>query len=157
DVETVVQQFWEHPDGTKAVIYWGRSLGTVMAAYASTVHVPDGLILESGFPDIRSLVRGSPLLAFLGMFLSYRFPGADFLRGSMVPVLVRHGDDGHGVPFAQGRALFDRLTGPKQFFTIRGGDHNDPAPRDPAAYWKAVGQLVADVEVSMRAGGAQTR
>jgi fermentation-respiration switch protein FrsA (DUF1100 family) len=85
------------------------------------------------------------------MFSSYRFPGADFLRGATIPVLVVHGDNDHVVPFQQGRALFDRVTGPKQFFTIRGGDHNDAAPRDPEPYWKAVGQMAADAEARMRA------
>jgi fermentation-respiration switch protein FrsA (DUF1100 family) len=146
DVEAMVQQFWQRTDQTKPVIYWGRSLGTVMAAYASTIRAPGGLILESGFPDARSLVRSSPVLAFLAMFSSYRFPGADFLRGATIPVLVIHGDNDHVVSFAQGRALFDRVTGPKQFFTIRGGDHNDAAPSEPEPYWKAVGQLAADAE-----------
>jgi fermentation-respiration switch protein FrsA (DUF1100 family) len=146
DVEAIVQEFWERTDQTKPVIYWGRSLGTVMAAYASTVRAPAGLILESGFPDARSLVRSSPVLAFLAMFSIYRFPGADFLRGATIPVLVIHGDNDHVVPFTQGRALFDRVTGPKQFFTIRGGDHNDAVPPDPEPYWKAVAQLSADAE-----------
>jgi fermentation-respiration switch protein FrsA (DUF1100 family) len=151
DVEAVVQHFWERTDRAAPVIYWGRSLGTVMAAYASTIHAPNGLILESGFPDARSLVRSSPVLAFLAMFSSYRFTGADFLAGAAIPVLVVHGDNDHVVPFNQGRALFDRVTGPKQFFMIRGGDHNDAAPRDPEPYWKAVGQLAADAEARMRA------
>ena len=153
DVEAVVQQFWERTDRSGPVIYWGRSLGTVMAAYATTIHAPNGLILESGFPDARSLVRSSPVLAFLAMFSSYRFAGADFLRGATIPVLVVHGDDDHVVPFTQGRALFDRLTGPKKFFTIRGGDHNDAAPRDPEPYWKAVGQLAGDADQTHHHGG----
>jgi uncharacterized protein len=151
DVEAMAQEFSERTDQTKPVIYWGRSLGTVMAAYASTIRAPGGLILESGFPDARSLVRSSPVLTFLAMFSSYRFPGADFLPGATIPVLVVHGDNDHVVPFPQGRALFDRVTGPKQFFTIRGGDHNDAAPRDPEPYWKAVAQLAADAEAMMRA------
>jgi fermentation-respiration switch protein FrsA (DUF1100 family) len=151
DVEAMVQQLWERTARTKPVIYWGRSLGTVMAAYASTIHGPDGLILESGFPDARSLVRSSPVLTFLAMFSSYRFPGADFLRGVTIPVLVVHGDDDHVVPFAQGRALFDRVTGPKQFFTIRGGDHNDAAPPDPEAYWQTVNRFVEDLPGRTRA------
>src|SRR5262249_24764663 len=39
-------------------VYWGRSMGTTMAAYAAARRRPDGLILESGFPDARSLLRG---------------------------------------------------------------------------------------------------
>src|ERR1019366_2383537 len=63
DVDAVLEQFWGSTP-RRPVMYWGRSLGTVMAAYAATVRTPDGLILESGFSDARSLVRTSPLLAF---------------------------------------------------------------------------------------------
>jgi len=115
------------------VLYWGRSLGVAMASYAATVRAPDGLILESGFPDALSLIRGSPLLASLARFSTYRFPAAAFLGRlrTRVPTLVVHGDDDHVVPIAQGRALFDAVRGPGRFVTIHGGDHNDAAPSDP--------------------------
>ena len=117
------------------------TLGVAMAAYAGTVRAPDGMILESGFPDARSLVRASPLLAFLAVFSTYRFPSVEFLHrlSQPIPVLVMHGDDDHVVSIAHGRALFDAITAPKRFVSIRGGDHNDVAPSDPDAYWEAVG------------------
>ena len=99
DVDAVVERFWrDAPSGTPTV-YWGRSLGVAMAAYAATVRAPDGLILESGFPDARSLIRTSPVLAFLALFSTYRFPCSQFINrlGTRVPVLVVHGDDDHVV------------------------------------------------------------
>jgi hypothetical protein len=140
DVDAVVERFWRDSSGGTPVVYWGRSLGVAMAAYAATVRAPDGLILESGFPDARSLIRTSPLLAFLALFSTYRFPCSEFLNGldKPVPVLVMHGDDDHVVPLTQGRALFDAIAAPKRFVTIRGGDHNDLAPSDPDSYWEAV-------------------
>ena len=115
-----------------------------MAAYAATVRAPDGLILESGFSDARSLLRASPVLAFLALFSTYRFPSAEFLRrlGEPVPVLVMHGDDDHVIPIVHGRALFDAIAAPKRFVTVRRGDHNDLAPSDPDAYWEAVGGFI---------------
>ena len=58
-------------------------------------------------------------------------------------VLVMHGDRDSVIPFELGRALFDSLDGPKRFVTIRGGDHNDSAPPDEAAYWSAVDAFIA--------------
>ncbi len=145
DVEAVVNHFWRNADRSGPVVYWGRSLGTVMATYAATIHAPAGLILEAGFPDARSLVRSSPLLAFLALFSTYRFPSAEFLQKIEAPVLVMHGDDDHVIPFAQGRALFDRVKGPKEFVTIPAGDHNDLTPRDPQIYWRAVHRFVEGV------------
>ena len=60
-----------------------------------------------------------------------------------VPVLVLHGDADGVVPYVQGRKLFDAVTGPKQFVTIHGGDHNDAAPRDPGTYWRSIDAFVS--------------
>ena len=145
DVDAVLERFWSATPQKSPVVYWGRSLGTAMAAYAATVRAPDGVILESGFPDARSLVRTSLPLAFLALFSTYRFPCAEFLRHVNVPVLVMHGDDDHIVPIALGRKLFDSCAGRKQFVTIRGGDHNDFMPNDPQVYWQAVHEFVASL------------
>jgi len=130
-------------DSRMPVIYWGRSLGTAMAAYAATRRRPDGLVLEAGFPDARSLVRGSAPRALLALFSSYRFPTASYVRRAGCPVLVMHGDGDRVIPFAVGRALFDAIPDPKRFVQIRGGDHNDAAPADADAYWSAVRAFVA--------------
>ena len=143
DVDAAVAYFAGRALTVRPRVYWGRSLGVAMAAYGATLAAPDGLILESGFPSARSLLRGSPLF-LLSMFSSYRFPTAAFLqrRAAHGPVLIVHGDDDRIVPIAQGRALFEPLAQPKQFVAIRGGDHNDAAPADPAAYWGAIDPFI---------------
>jgi fermentation-respiration switch protein FrsA (DUF1100 family) len=59
------------------------------------------------------------------------------------PTLVMHGDRDSVIPYRLGQRLHDTLPGPKRFVTIAGGDHNDPAPRDPVAYWSAVREFLA--------------
>ena len=142
DVDAILDHVRTKMKPSGPVIYWGRSLGVSMAAYAATKHAPDGLILESGFPDTRSLFRAPSPMALLALFSTYRFPAARFLRGSQVPVLVMHGDADTVIPYEQGRALYERIGGPKQFFTIRGGDHNDAAAPDERAYWSAIQDFV---------------
>jgi fermentation-respiration switch protein FrsA (DUF1100 family) len=139
----VLDVVWRDRDRRVPLVYWGRSLGTAMAAYAASRKPPDRIILESGFPDARTLVRSSPLLALLALFSTYRFPTATHMAGVRAPVLVMHGDRDSVIPFDLGRALFDRLEGSKRFVTIRGGDHNDTAPRDAAAYWSAVDAFIS--------------
>ena len=143
DVDAVLEYAWQHREPGVPIVYWGRSLGTAMAAHAASVKPPDRVILEAGFPDAATLVRSSPLLAFLTLFSSYRFATAALMRGVSAPVLVMHGDRDSVIPFDVGRALFDRLEGPKQFVTIRGGDHNDAVPPDATAYWSAVDAFIA--------------
>ncbi len=147
DVDAMLEWFWHDIAPDLPVVYWGRSLGATMAAYAVTHRPPCGLILESGFPNARALVRTTPWLACLAWFSSYRFPTADFLRRRTIltPTLVMHGDDDHVVPIEMGRLLFERIAGPKEFVTIRGGDHNDLTPSTPDLYWEAVDRFVTNL------------
>ncbi len=138
DVDAVVDHVWTRMESSTPVIYWGRSLGVSMAAYAATKHEPAGLILEAGFPDARSLFRVPSPMAFLALFSTYRFPAAEFMRAVKVPTLVMHGDADSVIPYGQGRALYERIDGPKAFFTIEGGDHNDETPQDERGYWESV-------------------
>jgi len=142
DVDAAVEWVSRAAGRRAPLVYWGRSLGSTMAAYAATRRAPDGLILESGFGDARSLLRASPPLAFLGLFSTYRFPTAAFARQIHRPVLVMHGDRDSVIPFAAGRELFDAIAEPKEFVTIRDGDHNDLTPPDPIGYWRAVKEFV---------------
>lgn len=125
----------------RPVVYWGRSLGAVMAAYAAAHRAPDGLVLEAGFPDARAVLAGSPLW-LLSWLSSYRFPAADHLARVRVPTLVMHGDRDGIIPFPLGERLHAAAPGPKRFFVIAGGDHNDVDPPDPDAYWRAVAEFV---------------
>jgi fermentation-respiration switch protein FrsA (DUF1100 family) len=143
DVDAAIAAAWPGAGARTPIVYWGRSLGGSMAAYAATVKKPDGVIVEAGFASARAAVRGSPLLAALAPFASYRFPAADFLARAGTPVLVLHGDRDRVIPYARGRELFDRIPEPKTFVTIAGGDHNDAAPPDPAAYWAAIDRFLA--------------
>ncbi len=138
DVDATVAHARKVFDAGVPVVYWGRSLGATMAAYAATVRAPRGLILESGFPDARSVIRSSPPLLVLSLFSTYRFATARHLQTVNVPILVMHGDRDTVIPYQLGRELFDGIRGPKTFVRIAGGDHNDAAPVDPEPYWTAV-------------------
>jgi fermentation-respiration switch protein FrsA (DUF1100 family) len=145
DAEAAVTRFWADVPQDAPVVYWGRSLGGALATYAATVRAPSGIVLEASFPDVGTLVRSSPVMAVLGLFSTYRFPAARYLEHERVkstPVLVMHGDSDRVIPFELGRALYERVSGPKRFVTIQGGDHNDAVPADPTGYWNAVGTFV---------------
>jgi fermentation-respiration switch protein FrsA (DUF1100 family) len=146
DVDALVARAWRDADPAVPLVYWGRSLGGAMAAYAATVRKPNGVILEAGFSDARSVTRGSPVLAFLSLFASYRFPTADFINAANVPVLQLHGDHDSVIPFELGRELSGRIHGRKEFVVITGGDHNDTVPTDPQTYWSAIDRFVSTLK-----------
>ena len=115
------------------------------SAHAAAVRKPDGVILESGFPSGRAIVRKSPVLSFLSLFASYRFATADAMNRARVPALVMHGDHDGIIPYELGRELFDTIPEPKRFVTIRGGDHNDGKPTDPDTYWSGIHAFIASL------------
>jgi uncharacterized protein len=133
------------------VIYWGRSLGATMAAYAASRRAPDGVILEAGFPESRAVLTGSPLMWALSWLSSYRFPTAEWMREVQAPALVLHGDRDSVVPFRAGRRLYEALPGPRQFVTIEGGDHNDAEAPRPDQYWAAIEAFIESLPPSPRA------
>jgi fermentation-respiration switch protein FrsA (DUF1100 family) len=149
DVDAIVKRGWPTGDPSVPTIYWGRSLGATMAAYAATVRPPDGLILESGFTSARAAVRGSMPLVILSLLSSYRFPTAEFVNRASRPVLVMHGNRDAVIPFDRGRELFEKIAVPKQFVVIEGGDHNDTTPPRPEDYWGAIDRFVATLRRSL--------
>ena len=87
------------------------------------------------------------MLRALNVFSTYRFRTLEHLRGFTAPGLVVHGDGDSIIDFALGRELFDRLEAPKQFVTVKGGDHNDAFDATNDAYWRPV---VAFIEALRR-------
>lgn len=132
------------------VVYWGRSLGATMAAYAAARRAPDGVVLEAGFPDAVAVLEGNPVMRLLLVFSTYRFPTAAWMASVAVPTLVIHGDRDRVIPYRLGQRLYDALRGPKQFVSLPGGDHNDPEPSDPEIYWQAVHRFVGSLELRTR-------
>ncbi|MCA1650632.1 MAG: alpha/beta hydrolase [Acidobacteria bacterium] len=120
------------------VVYWGRSIGSPVAAYAASRVAPDALVLESPMPDVRSVLRTNPVLWVLSFLSSYRFPTTRFLEGYEGPLLIVHGDADSIVPFSAGRRVFEAArTARKTFVTIPGADHNDLHIVNPPLYWRA--------------------
>lgn len=124
------------------LVFWGRSLGSVMAAYAARHRAPDGVVLEAGFPAARAVLETNPLMWLLSFFSTYRFPTSEWMSHVKTPSLVLHGDRDSVIPYRLGQQLYESLPGPKRFVTIPGGDHNDPVPTAAELYWGAVRDFV---------------
>jgi fermentation-respiration switch protein FrsA (DUF1100 family) len=143
DAEAAVRQARAQRTPGRPLVYWGRSLGGPVAAAAARATPPDGLILESTFPDKASVVRANPLLRVLNLFSSYRFSTIGMLSGYRNPVLVLHARDDTIVPYGLGRELYDRLDAPKQLVTLADADHNDLFEATHDAYWRAILAFIA--------------
>ena len=123
---------------SRPLVFWGRSLGGAIAASATRTTTPDAVVIESGFPDKAAVIRRHPILRLLNTFASYRFDTVEMLGNFQKPVLVIHGDRDSIVPLTVGRELFAQLSGPKQFVTVHGADHNDLLSVSRRDYWQPV-------------------
>jgi uncharacterized protein len=126
-------------------VFWGRSLGCAVASHAATRSAPDGLILESPFPDVASLFAGNPVMRLLSVFSTYSFATSRHLTAYRGPLLVVHGDADSIIPFAGGRRVFDRApSAQKTFAVLPGADHNDLHTSHPA-YWPALDRFLSSL------------
>jgi fermentation-respiration switch protein FrsA (DUF1100 family) len=124
------------------IVYWGRSLGGCAAAYAAAKVPPDGVILETAFPSKATLLEHFPRFKPFAPFSRCRLDTERHLRGHLFPVLLLHGDRDRTVPLRQGQLLYSRLTGPKEFWTVRGAGHIDIHMVRTEAYIRRVLQFI---------------
>ena len=119
-----VRYFQDHIEGGNLpIVYWGRSLGSCVAAYVASQIPPDGLILETAFSSKKSLVRYHPMFRWFHPFSHCKLNTLKHLEGCSSPALLLHGDQDQTVPLEEGKSLFRNLKGPKQFYCVSGGDH----------------------------------
>ena len=107
-----------------SVVAWGKSLGGAVAIDLATRERLGGLVLESTFLNAPAMAR---LIVpwWPVRLLKTRFASDEKLAGLELPKLIIHGDRDEVIPFAQGRALYERAAEPKSFLAVPGGDHND--------------------------------
>jgi len=153
DAEAVIAHYTMHLRRDRTpTIYWGRSLGSVVASYAAAKSPPDALILESAFPDARFLFAGNPLMLGLSLFSTYRFPTTTHLESYRGPLLVVHGDADTLIPFPAGQRVFERAATPqKVFLTLKGVTHNENYAGHPE-YWTALDRFL---EAASKAPGTR--
>jgi uncharacterized protein len=134
------------------LIYWGRSLGSPVAACLAGRVPPDGLLLETPMPHARSLLGGNPILWALSFFSSYTFSTATFVGPLDVPLLIVHGDADSLVPYEAGKRVYAAAgTSRKTFVTIAGAGHNDLHVTNSSLYWNAIDTFITALQAARAA------
>ncbi len=64
-------------------------------------------------------------------------PGRD-VEGRPGPLMIVHGQNDNMLPIGQGEILFKNAKGPKTFFKVEKGGHNNPLAMNGGAYQKKV-------------------
>jgi fermentation-respiration switch protein FrsA (DUF1100 family) len=127
------------------LVYWGRSLGGAVAAFAAGQVPPCGLILETSFPSKTSLLEHLPHFRPFAVFSRYKFDTLAYLRSHKFPILIVHGDRDKTIPLRQGQKLYTGLEQPKEFWLVEGAGHIDIHMKDSERYLGRILQFIRGV------------
>lgn len=129
DARAAVEFVLERTDNDVLYLY-GRSLGVPLAAYASQYHKTEGIILESGLPDARSVaphfmpMPGVQYLVGIDLDTVEYIQSAQKTHGPMRKLVV-HGTEDRILPVQLGRKLFEAIPEPKEKLFVEGAGHNN--------------------------------
>lgn len=122
-----------------AVIIFGKSLGGGVSTEIARGKTLKGLVLESTFTSIPSVMR--QLLPFIpaGTLLkSELYESLNKLPEIRVPLLVIHGTRDELIPVGEGKRLYEAANAPKELFLVEGAGHNDVAMIAGEAYGRTL-------------------
>ncbi|HEX4861794.1 MAG TPA: alpha/beta hydrolase [Rhizomicrobium sp.] len=111
------------PEGHGAVVLWGQSLGTGVAARMASEGRADALILQSPYTAIVDVAARRFPLYPVRLVMEDRFDTLARAKATKIPVLIMHGTEDETVPFDMGEAL-SRTFPDARFVPILGGSHN---------------------------------
>jgi fermentation-respiration switch protein FrsA (DUF1100 family) len=134
----------ERPDTASAPrIIFGRSLGGAVAVDLAAHADASGLIVESTFTSIRTLVR---LIYHLPLpELPVKYDSLSKIRQLKMPLLAIHGERDELIPAADGRTLFEAAPEPKTWYPIPRAGHNDTYVAGGDAYFRQLAAFASSL------------
>ncbi len=153
-------EFLRHVRGVPAnrIVIFGHSLGTGVATELATGNEAAGLVLEDAYTSIPDIGQQRYPLLPVKLIAANRFETISKIDRISMPKLFMSAEDDAVIPFAHGRAVFEKAKQPKQFVTLHGG-HIDAFKLDPQ-YWSSFGsfvqQLAADQATAESPAPAKT-
>jgi len=126
DAEEAILQIKEKlKSQDQKLIFFGRSLGGVLAIETAARVPCDGLIVENTFLSFREIAK--TFYPFIPLFLltTDRLDAQDRIGKVTCPVLVVHSTLDHLIPFHHGERLFEAAKEPKEFYPVQGAGHDD--------------------------------
>ena len=121
------------------IAFYGRSLGTAVAAELAARHPPSVLILLAPFTSARDMAGGMglPLLPALWPAIGrVAFDTRARVAALDVPVWVAHGTRDAVIPVAMGRAVHAAARTPGELLEMPNAGHNDVLVVASREYWR---------------------
>jgi fermentation-respiration switch protein FrsA (DUF1100 family) len=120
------------------LVLWGESLGCGIAIELAAEGAK-ALILESAYTSLPDVAAHHYAWMPVRLLMRNRMRAVDKIGQFRGPLLQSHGDEDSVIPYELGRRLFELAGEPKEFVTIKGGDHNDPRS---SRFWEAVDRFL---------------
>ena len=124
------------------LIVFGRSLGASVAGELAAYKPAAALILESSFPSVEAVARfhygGLPV----HWLLEAEFRLIDRLPQLLLLKLIIHGDKDDIIPIELGRQVFDATKPPKEWYVIKGADHNNTYQVGGGSYFRRLAEFI---------------
>lgn len=124
DARTAIEFLKQHHTSMSQMILFGESLGCAIAVQMALENNACALILQTPFTSLTDVAHVHyPWLFFMSPWDKYdSIHKIDQIR---MPILIIHGTDDQVVPYAQGRALFEKAHSFKTLLTLKNRNHYD--------------------------------
>ena len=121
---------WEYLTNTlkfvpEDIIIYGRSLGAGIAVELAARRNARGLVLESPFSSLRTLVQEKVPWLFPSLWLRFSFDNLKRITFVKSPVIFIHGASDTLIPYSHTQALYEAFLGKKMMAIIPLGGHNN--------------------------------
>ena len=120
------------------LIYLGESLGSSIAVDLAAEHPPAAMVLQSGALSLVDVAKSAYPFLPVALLLKDRYDLRDKIGSIDCPLLCIHGDEDRIIPMRLGRQLFDASEEPKEWYEVRGGDHNDMPLEGGEPYYERI-------------------
>lgn len=127
------------------MVVFGRSLGAAVAGALAAQRPAAGLLLESCFPSIEAVARHHYMGLPLHWLLGAAFRLEERLPQLSLPKLFVHGDRDDIIPITLGQRTYAAAKPPKEFYIVRGADHNDVPSVGGKAYFSKLSEFIGSV------------
>lgn len=109
----------------KDIIVYGRSLGAAIATHTASKNNPSKVILETPFFNLLEVAKKRFPFLPIKWLLDYKFESNKYINNISCPIIIFHGTEDTVVPYESGKKLFSIASSKKEFFTVKGGGHNN--------------------------------
>jgi uncharacterized protein len=126
DAEKLIEYIQQNHDYDK-LIYFGRSLGSGVAAWLTEKYCPDGLILETPYYSLENLITSYYPLYSHESENRISFPSWQYLSYSNTKILMLHGTEDKVIPVEEAIKLYETVKDQHhvKFVIIPKGTHDN--------------------------------